>query len=68
MAGNLEPLLLTREVAEHLRVKPMTVRKWCRRGKLPGIRVGGQWRIRMTDLERLWVQRELNRQLQGKPS
>lgn len=44
-------LLTIEEVAELLRVSPYTVRKYLRQGQFPGIKVGGQWRVRKTDLE-----------------
>jgi excisionase family DNA binding protein len=39
------------EAAEILRVNTHTVYRALRAGKLPGGKVGGQWRIRRCDLE-----------------
>lgn len=41
------------EAAARLNVAPATIRKWCRDGKLPCIKLGRLWRIRETDLNRL---------------
>jgi excisionase family DNA binding protein len=41
------------EAAHTLRVHPTTVRRLIRRGQLPAVRVGGHWRLRADDLERL---------------
>lgn len=38
-------ILTAEEVAEFLRIHPYTVRRLARAGKLPGFRVGGQWRF-----------------------
>jgi excisionase family DNA binding protein len=38
------------QVAERLQVSEMTVRRWVRRGELPAIKLGQQWRIRDDDL------------------
>jgi excisionase family DNA binding protein len=39
------PLMTVRETAAFLRVDAQTVRRMIKRGDLPGVRVGGQWRI-----------------------
>ena len=37
--------LTVRQVADVLSVRPATVRAWLRTGKLPGVRIGRDWRI-----------------------
>jgi excisionase family DNA binding protein len=44
-------LLTVDEVAEYLGVGPVTIYRWCREGRLPGIKVGKEWRIRRAALE-----------------
>ncbi len=44
-------LLTAAEVAEDLRVSTMTVYRLIRRGDLPAVRVGRNYRVRLTDLE-----------------
>ncbi len=39
---NLPDLLTVREVAELLRVSPLTVKRWGKRGKLPAIRINSR--------------------------
>jgi excisionase family DNA binding protein len=46
-----EQLLTPEETAEYLRVNPQTIYRLLRRGKLPGAKVGHQWRVRRSDLE-----------------
>ena len=38
-------LLKTSQVAKMLNAPPQTVRDWCRKGTIPAVRVGGQWRV-----------------------
>ncbi|MHB9036308.1 MAG: helix-turn-helix domain-containing protein [Armatimonadota bacterium] len=44
-------ILTTEQAAEKLQVKPLTVRKYLRKGIIPGRRLGREWRIVETDLE-----------------
>jgi len=39
---NLPDLLTVREVAELLRVSPLTVKRWGKQGKLPAIRINSR--------------------------
>lgn len=45
-----EQLLTAAEVADQLRVSTMTVYRLIRRGELPAVRVGRNYRVRSTDL------------------
>ncbi|MCQ3976530.1 MAG: excisionase [Anaerolineae bacterium] len=50
-------LLTVDEVAEYLRVAPNTVYRWCRDGKLTGIKIGKEWRIARTNLDSFLAER-----------
>ena len=39
---NLPDLLTVRDVAELLRVSPLTIKRWGKRGKLPAIRINSR--------------------------
>lgn len=43
--------LTTAEVLGYLRINPRTIYRLIRRGELPAVRVGHQWRFRRSDLE-----------------
>ena len=43
-------LLTVKEVAEYLRVTPVTAWRWCQQGVIPAFRIGRTWRIRREDL------------------
>lgn len=47
---SLTELLTVEEVAHYLGVRPVTIYRWCREGRLPAIKVGKSWRIRRTAL------------------
>jgi excisionase family DNA binding protein len=44
-------LLSPREVTEILKVDTETMYRWLRKGVLPGIKIGGVWRVRIEDIE-----------------
>lgn len=44
-------LLTAAEVAEQLRVSTMTIYRLIRRGELPAVRVGRNYRVRASDLD-----------------
>jgi len=46
-------LLKTAEVAKYLRVSQATVLRWCASGKLPAFKIGREWRIPKSELDRL---------------
>lgn len=44
------------EAANHLGVKPVTIRDWIRKGKdIPAHKIGKQWKFRVSELDS-WVQ------------
>ncbi|MDP9370210.1 MAG: helix-turn-helix domain-containing protein [Chloroflexota bacterium] len=45
------PLLTCEEAATYLRLHPRTVGRLLTAGKLPGVKVGRQWRLRRADLD-----------------
>jgi excisionase family DNA binding protein len=52
-----EPLLTVNEVAQAMRVSNMTVYRLIKSGQLAAIRVGKNYRIRRSDLERYLSER-----------
>jgi len=49
MGGTIDlphDLLTVREVADYLRVSPAAVYGWLKTGVLPGLKIGGTWRVR----------------------
>ncbi|MBI1863952.1 MerR family transcriptional regulator [Candidatus Woesebacteria bacterium] len=51
----LPDLLTVREVAELLRVSPLTIKRWGKRGKLPPIRINSRGDRRYKKEAVLWI-------------
>lgn len=60
MQGFGEPLLTVGEVASLMRVSNMTVYRLIKAGQLAAIRVGKNYRIRRTDVDRYLSERSVN--------
>ncbi len=52
---SLPDLLTVREVAEILRVSPLTIKRWGKRGKLPAIRINSRGDRRYKKEAVLWM-------------
>lgn len=52
---NLPDLLTVREVANLLRVSPLTIKRWGKRGKLPAIRINSRGDRRYKKEAVLWL-------------
>lgn len=52
---NLPDLLTVKEVAEILRVSPLTIKRWGKRGKLPAIRINSRGDRRYKKDAVLWL-------------
>ena len=53
--ANLPDLLTGREVADLLRVSPLTIKRWGKRGKLPAIRINSRGDRRYKKEAVLWL-------------
>lgn len=53
--SDLPDLLTVREVAEILRVSPLTIKRWGKRGKLPAIRINSRGDRRYRKEAVLWL-------------
>ena len=51
---NSKVVLTIGEVAEMLRVHPTTVYRLLKRGDIPGFKIGGNWRVSVSVLDR-WM-------------
>ncbi len=52
---NLPDLLTVREVAQLLRVSPLTIKRWGKRGKLPAIRINSRGDRRYKKEAVMWL-------------
>lgn len=49
----MEEILTVKEVAEHLKLSRTTVWRWCQDGRISAFKLGRNWRIRRSDVERI---------------
>ena len=59
----MSEILTVEQAAEYLQLDPETVRRAARRGELPGARIGRRWRFRKEDLDALFVEAVIDREL-----
>lgn len=52
---DLPDLLTVREVAQVLRVSPLTIKRWGKRGKLPAIRINSRGDRRYRKEQVMWL-------------
>jgi len=55
MSNNPAPLLTTKKAAAYLGVHEMTVYRWAKKGAIPMFKIGGRWRCRQEDLEKMAI-------------
>jgi excisionase family DNA binding protein len=51
-------ILTAEEVANYFRVHPYTVKRLARAGKLPGFKIGGQWRFDYKEIQKAQHKKE----------
>ena len=51
---NTKEIMTTKEVAEYLSIHPLTVHKYARAGKIPGFKIGTDWRFHKKYIEK-WI-------------
>jgi excisionase family DNA binding protein len=54
-----EEVFTIKELSEHLRVHPTTIYRLLRQGRLPGFRVGSNWRFNRAAIEQWQAEQEL---------
>ena len=54
-----EGVFTVQELAQYLRMKPLTIYKHASGGKLPGFKVGSHWRFKRTTIDQ-WIQSQEN--------
>ena len=55
MSDTAEKWVGVEEAAEHLDIKPATLKDWLRKGKdIPGRKIGKQWKFKISELDE-WV-------------
>ncbi|MFH1269671.1 MAG: helix-turn-helix domain-containing protein [Candidatus Omnitrophota bacterium] len=58
-------ILTTKEVAEYLKIHPLTVHRYAREGRIPAFKIGTDWRFHKKYLEK-WIKQKLFYNVQAK--
>lgn len=61
--SNVDEVLTSKEVAEYLRTTPDTIKRMARAGRLPGLKLGRVWRFRRADIDELFTESVVDREL-----
>ncbi len=59
-----EEIMTIEEVAKYLKMRPQTIYKWAQEGKLPGAKLGKEWRFRKHLLDE-WIDSSIVRSKGG---
>lgn len=52
--AELKKIMKVEDVAQYLGVHPLTVQKYAREGKIPGFKIGTEWRFERKHIQK-WV-------------
>ena len=61
----MREILTAKEVAEYLKIHPLTVHRYAREGKIPAFKIGTDWRFHKKYIER-WIKERSSYSLQVK--
>jgi excisionase family DNA binding protein len=53
MNGKEDKILNVEELAKFFGVSAQTIWRWCKAGKIPAFKIGSQWKIRQSDLNKI---------------
>jgi len=53
MAQKKETIYGAEKLAKFFGITKQTAREWCKSGKLPAFKIGKEWKIRVTDLQKM---------------
>jgi len=56
-----------RELAEYLRMRPITIYKHASKGELPGFKVGATWRFKKSSINK-WIEEQEKRGTKKNPN
>ncbi len=53
MQGKDDKIMNVEELAAFFGVSNQTIWRWCKSGKLPAFKIGSQWKIRQSDINKI---------------
>lgn len=57
MQGKDDKIMNVEELAAFFGVSNQTIWRWCKAGKLPAFKIGSQWKIRQSDINKVISQK-----------
>ena len=51
-------IMTLREVSQYLRVHEMTLYRWMKAKLVPGFKIGGRWRFKISEIDK-WIKTQL---------
>jgi len=61
-----EKIYSTAALAKFFSVSEKTIWDWCRKGKLPGFKIGKEWKVRSIDLQKM-INGKINKKKEDGP-
>jgi len=58
-------IMTAKEVADYLKLHPLTVHRYAREGKIPAFKIGTDWRFHKKYIDK-WIKEKLAYNVQGK--
>ncbi|MBN1872060.1 MAG: helix-turn-helix domain-containing protein [Candidatus Omnitrophica bacterium] len=52
-----ETFFTVQELAQYLKIKPITIYKHASKGRLPGFKIGASWRFKKSSIDR-WIEEQ----------
>ena len=62
-SGKEDKILNVEALANFFGVSSQTIWRWCKTGKLPAFKIGSQWKIRQSDMNKIINQKISKKQL-----
>lgn len=67
MQDKNDKILDVEDLAKFFGVSNQTVWRWCKSGKLPAFKIGAQWKIRQSDINKVINQKITTKKAENQP-
>ncbi len=68
MNGKEDKIMNVEELAKFFGVSNQTIWRWCKAGKLPAFKIGSQWKIRQSDINKIINQKIIKKDDRKEPT
>jgi len=65
--SNADKILNVEELASFFGVSDQTIWRWCKSGKIPAFKIGSQWKIRQSDINKVINQKITSKKAENQP-